>query len=182
MRVFIKWCGLPWCMFAGSWLFEGLEVVKYVRDATPVAPPEPIVELGNVSGDVLRQLLSRLRQLISLASAVAWVKRVGLRVFIHGSAMPDPVNDFIKAALAGGADGVLIDDFISINSDLIDVIRVNQKVGDNSVNYIVMNPDNPYQQSVRLMALLLRMWLLILTGYCALGIGLGLFMVVGNSW
>ncbi|GAB6946819.1 hypothetical protein JCM16161A_09490 [Vulcanisaeta sp. JCM 16161] len=143
-------------MFAGSWLFEGLEVVKYVRDATPVAPPEPIVELGNVSGDVLRQLLSRLRQLISLASAVAWVKRVGLRVFIHGSAMPDPVNDFIKAALAGGADGVLIDDFISINSDLIDVIRVNQKVGDNSVNYIVMNPDNPYQQSVRAYGVIIK--------------------------
>ncbi|WP_243665604.1 hypothetical protein [Vulcanisaeta sp. JCM 16159] len=149
MRILIKWCGLPWCMFAGSWLFEGLNVVKYVRDATPVAPPEPIVELSNVNGDVLRQLLSRLRQLISLASAVAWAKRVGLRVFIYGSAVPDPVSDFIRASLAGGADGILVDDFISINSDLIDVVHVNQRVGDDSVNYVIVSPDRPYQQSVR---------------------------------
>ncbi len=143
-------------MFAGSWLFEGLNVVKYVRDATPVAPPEPIVELSNVNGDVLRQLLGRLRQLISLASAVAWAKRVGLRVFIYGSAMPDPVNDFIRASLAGGADGILVDDFISINSDLIDVIHVNQRVSNDSVNYVIVSPDKPYQQSVRAYGVIIK--------------------------
>ena len=143
-------------MFVGSWLFEGLEVVKYVRDATPVAPPEPIVELNNVSGDTLRQLLSRLRQLISLASVVAWSRRVGLRVFIHGSAIPEPVNDFVKAALAGGADGVLIDDFVSISSDLIEVVRVGEKVSDGSVNYIVVGPDVQVQQSVRAYGVILR--------------------------
>ncbi|MGC8606791.1 MAG: hypothetical protein ACP5GZ_05315 [Vulcanisaeta sp.] len=149
MRIFIKWCGLPWCMFAGSWLFEGLEVIKYVRDATPIVPPESIVELNNISGDILRQLLSRLRQLISLASAVAWSKKVGLRVLIYGSAISEPINDFIRAALAGGADGVLTDDFIGINSDLIDVVHVNQRISNNSVNYIILSPDKPYPQLIK---------------------------------
>lgn len=143
-------------MFVGSWLFEGLEVVKYVRDATPVAPPEPIVELGSVSGDVLRQLLSRLRQLISLASVVAWIKRVGLRVFIHGSAIPEPMNDFIRAALAGGADGVFVDDIVNVNSDLIDTVHVNQRVSENSVNYIVISPDMPHQHSIRAYGIIIK--------------------------
>ena len=156
VRIYIKWCDLPWCMFVGSWLFEGLEVVKYVRDATPVAPPEPIAELNNVSGDTLRQLLNKLRQLISLASVVAWSRRVGLRVFVYGSAMPEPVNDFVRAALAGGADGVLADDFININSDLIEVIHVGQKVGNGSMNYVIMSPDRQYQQSVKAYGVILR--------------------------
>ncbi len=143
-------------MFAGSWLFEDLEIVKYVRDATPVAPPESIVELGNVSGDVLRQLLGRLRQLISLASVVAWSRRVGLRVFVHGSAMPEPVNDFVRAALAGGADGVLVDDFIGINSDLIEVVHIGQRIGDGSVNYMVISPDGQYQQPVRAYGVIIK--------------------------
>lgn len=145
-----------WCMFVGSWLFDSLEVVKYVRDATPVAPPEPIVELGSVSGDVLRQLLSRLRQLISLASVVAWIKRVGLRVFIHGSAIPEPINDFIRAALAGGADGVFVDDIVNVNSDLIDIVHVNQRVSENSVNYIVISTDMSHQQLIRAYGIIIK--------------------------
>ncbi len=143
-------------MFVGSWLFDSLEVVKYVRDATPVAPPEPIVELGSVSGDVLRQLLSRLRQLISLASVVAWIKRVGLRVFIHGSAIPEPINDFIRAALAGGADGVFVDDIVNVNSDLIDIVHVNQRVSENSVNYIVISTDMSHQQLIRAYGIIIK--------------------------
>ncbi|GAB6944406.1 hypothetical protein JCM14467A_11880 [Vulcanisaeta sp. JCM 14467] len=143
-------------MFVGSWLFEGLEVVRYVRDATPVVPPEPIVELNNVSGDTLRQLLVRLRQLVSLVTVVAWARRVGLRVFVHASAMPDPVNDFVRAALAGGADGVLVDDFVSISSDLIEVVHVGEKVSDGSVNYVVVGPDVQVQQPVRAYGVILR--------------------------
>ncbi len=168
-------------MFVGSWLFEGLEVVKYVRDATPVAPPEPIVELGSVSGDVLRQLLSRLRQLISLASVVAWIKRVGLRVFIHGSAIPEPMNDFIRAALAGGADGVFVDDIVNVNSDLIDTVHVNQRVSENSVNYIVISLICLISIQLGHTASSLRMPSSTGTGYYALRICLGRSMVIKSS-
>ncbi|BDR91099.1 hypothetical protein Vsou_01920 [Vulcanisaeta souniana JCM 11219] len=136
-------------MFAGSWLFEGLEVVRYVRDATPVLPPETIVEFGGVDGDTIRRLLGRLRLVISLASVIAWSRRVGLRVFVHGSALPEPIDDFIKAALAGGADGLITDDFININSDLINVVPINQSIGEKSVNYIMVEPGNFYTSSVK---------------------------------
>ncbi len=141
---------VAWCMFAGSWLFEGLEVVRYVRDATPpVLPPETIVEFGGVDGDTIRRLLGRLRLVISLASVIAWSRRVGLRVFVHGSALPEPIDDFIKAALAGGADGLITDDFININSDLINVVPINQSIGEKSVNYIMVEPGNFYTSSVK---------------------------------
>ncbi|MCG2870034.1 MAG: hypothetical protein L7H10_04695 [Vulcanisaeta sp.] len=122
MRIFVKWCGLPWCMFAGSWLFQGLDVDKYVKDATPVVPPEPIVELKGADNDVIRRLLNELRLLISLASITAWIKKLGLRVFIHGSALPDPVNDFVRAALAGGVDGLVAGDFVKMSVESVNIV------------------------------------------------------------
>ncbi len=124
-------------MFVGSWLFNELNVIKYVRDATPIVPPEPIAEIQGISNDVLRQLLNRLRLMISLASLIAWIKRLGLRVFIHGSALYDPVNDFIKAALAGGVDGLIPGDFVRVSDETINIISTSP--GDSPLNYVFID-------------------------------------------
>jgi hypothetical protein len=127
-------------MFVGSWLFQGLNVNKYARDATPIVPPEPIAELQGVNDDTIRRLLNGLRVLISLASIIAWTKKLGLRVFIHGAAIPDPVDDFIRASLAGGADGVIPGDFVKINNDAINVISTS--ASDSPVGYVMVNTSN----------------------------------------
>jgi hypothetical protein len=127
-------------MFVGSWLFQGLNVNKYARDATPIVPPEPIAELQGVDDDTIRRLLNGLRVLISLASIIAWTKKLGLRVFIHGAAIPDPVDDFIRASLAGGADGVIPGDFVKINNDAINVISAS--ASDSPVGYVMVNTSN----------------------------------------
>jgi hypothetical protein len=127
-------------MFVGSWLFQGLNVNKYARDATPIVPPEPIAELQGVDDDTIRRLLNGLRVLISLASIIAWTKKMGLRVFIHGAAIPDPVDDFIRASLAGGADGVIPGDFVKINNDAINVISTS--ASDSPVGYVMVDASN----------------------------------------
>ncbi|ABO07747.1 hypothetical protein [Pyrobaculum calidifontis] len=74
-------------VFAGSWLCE-----KSPVDGVPILLGEPI---GECAGDVAR--------LISIATTVRAVKRLGARVYVSEALGADGVD----AAFAGGADGVV---------------------------------------------------------------------------
>lgn len=128
-------------MFVGSWLLNDLKPVKYVRDATPIVPPEPIAEFEVANNDLIRQVLGELRPLVSLASVTAWLKKLGFRVFIHGSAIPEPSKDFVKAALAGGVDGVVPEGFLNVEDNIINIVSTGS--GGSQVSYAVIDAINP---------------------------------------
>ncbi|MFN3804196.1 MAG: hypothetical protein ACK4SY_03985 [Pyrobaculum sp.] len=78
--------GPPVAIFAGSW-----RCVKSPIDGTPVAVGEPV---GNCDADIAR--------LMSIATTVRLVKRLGVKVFVSTELGEEGVD----AAYAGGADGL----------------------------------------------------------------------------
>ncbi|WP_069807836.1 hypothetical protein [Vulcanisaeta thermophila] len=136
MRIYVRWCGFDWCMFAGTWLLSGVGVTKYVKDATPVAPLEPIAEVSNADLTAMRGVISRLRGVISLATAIAWAKKLGFRVFVTDAVLSESVEDFVRAALAGNVDGLISSDG-DPTQGLIGV--VNTRPSGSSPGYLVVS-------------------------------------------
>jgi len=111
-------------MFSGSWILRELGVSLYVRDATPIIPPEPLGDLDNPEPTKVRAAVSRLRLLISLSTALSWLRKLGFRVFVHEYALNDPLSDFVRAAAGGAVDGVVAE---SGNEELAALGVVNTK-------------------------------------------------------
>ncbi len=100
-----------------------LKARKYVRDATPIAVSEPIAEVpDDVCPDALRDTIDKLRLMTSISTVTAVCKKLGLRVFIHALALPSPIDESLRAVLAGGADAIVDAWHVGLKTDVINIV------------------------------------------------------------
>ena len=102
-------CANPWCVVAGTWFIEDLSPDYVVDDGTPIFEGEPVAVLKELRVEDYQRLY-QLNIAISIASNVLYSKMISkLPVYVSLSQLAFPWNDFIRAGMAGGLDGVLND-------------------------------------------------------------------------